>query len=60
MRTKKTGVERELYVMSQITKLVNELPPGDRERVVNWFAAQTWSTETLAPPAVQSASPALS
>jgi len=60
MRSKKTGSDLELLVMSQLSRLIRSLPSDARERVVNWVAAQTWHEATEAKPTVQPASAALS
>lgn len=43
MRSKKTGSDLELSVMQSFSKVLKQLPPESRNRVVNWVSSQDWS-----------------
>jgi hypothetical protein len=59
MRSKKQGAELELSVMASFSRVLNQLPPESRNRVVNWVSSQDWQAQPTTAP-VQTSSATLS
>lgn len=49
MRSKKSGSDLELLVMSSISRTLKRLAPESRNRIVNWLASQNWAEVESAP-----------